>query len=138
MKLIWAGAAVYLGLNVALFPKWTVDDAYILFRYARNLVETGQLTWNPGHEAVEGYTGIALVLLVAVAMKLGISPVVASQGIGVVGFVATTVLLSRFLRRLEVIPPVRNAVLVLHVVAPLFIPIAFAGLVRPEGALLGG
>ena len=47
---------------VALFFAWNVhhwwfvaDDAFITFRYARNLVDGHGLVWNPG-EAVEGYT----------------------------------------------------------------------------------
>jgi hypothetical protein len=40
--------------TVVKFPKWVVDDAFIIFRYAENLAETGQLTWNPGENPVEG------------------------------------------------------------------------------------
>lgn len=180
MTLASIGVAVYLGLIVVFFPKWTVDDAYILFRYAQNFVETGQLTWNPGHHPIEGYTGIALVLLVAGATKLGVSPIVASQAIGTASFVVGGLLLWRLVRRLDLVRPVRGPLLLLYVAAPFFVPIAFcgletmlfstvilaglsalytclvspsrqpahelklyavlllAGLVRPEGALLGG
>ncbi|MCB9745503.1 MAG: hypothetical protein H6741_28545 [Alphaproteobacteria bacterium] len=44
---------------------WTVcDDAFISFRYARNLVEGLGLVYNPG-EAVEGYSNFLWVLLSA-------------------------------------------------------------------------
>ena len=46
-----------------IFPKWTVDDAFISFRYAQNLVESGELNWNPGEDPVEGYTGVMLPIL---------------------------------------------------------------------------
>src|SRR5215472_6118839 len=173
-------AVVYAIAAVVFFPTWTVDDAYIGFRYARNLAEHGQLTWNPGSRPVEGYTGIALVLLVAAGMKLGLSPVAVSQAVGLASFAAGAIVLSRFLRRLEVLNGIRIAALVLYVGAPFFLtnsrsgletvlfstvtlasvfalyvcaasPVASAtsvaalcalllvdGLVRPEGALLGG
>ena len=34
------------------------DDAMISMRYARNLVEHGELTWNVGDAYVEGYTNL--------------------------------------------------------------------------------
>lgn len=52
-------------LALLLMPFWTVDDAFIAYRYGKNLVETGELTWNPGDPAVEGYTGVLLPLLSA-------------------------------------------------------------------------
>jgi len=40
------------------------DDAFICFRYARNLIEGHGLVWNRG-ERVEGYTQLAWVLEIA-------------------------------------------------------------------------
>lgn len=31
--------------TLALFPKWTVDDAYIYFRYSKNLAKHGEFTF---------------------------------------------------------------------------------------------
>lgn len=42
------------------------DDAMISMRYARNLVETGTLTWNPGDVPIEGYTNFLWTLWMAV------------------------------------------------------------------------
>ncbi len=50
-----------------------VDDAYISFRYARNLVEGHGLVFNPG-ERVEGYSNFLWVMLMAAGLKLGIPP----------------------------------------------------------------
>jgi len=52
-------------LAFLLMPFWTVDDAFIAYRYGKNLVETGEFTWNPGEPAVEGYTGALLPLISA-------------------------------------------------------------------------
>ena len=50
------------------------DDAFISFRYARNLAHGYGLVFNPGHEAVEGYTNFLWVLLLAVLDALGLRP----------------------------------------------------------------
>ncbi len=49
-----------------------LDDAYISFRYARNLATGRGLAFNPG-EHVEGYTNFSWVLLAALAERLGLA-----------------------------------------------------------------
>jgi arabinofuranosyltransferase len=53
---------------------YVVDDAYISFRYARNLTEGHGLVFNPG-ERVEGYTNFLWVILIALGMRMGADPV---------------------------------------------------------------
>ncbi|MCD6351268.1 MAG: hypothetical protein J7M26_04015 [Armatimonadetes bacterium] len=61
---------------------FTVDDAYISFRYARNLAEGQGLVFNPG-ERVEGYTNFLWVLLIAASMKLHLaSPELVAKVLG--------------------------------------------------------
>jgi hypothetical protein len=58
----------------ALRTAWLCDDAYISFRYVRNLVEGRGLVFNPG-ERVEGYTNFLWVLeLAAIWKAFGIRP----------------------------------------------------------------
>jgi len=64
-------------------PRWLVDDAYIILRYAENLAHHGALTWNVGEAPIEGYTGVAFPVLIAAAVKLGISPALAAHALGV-------------------------------------------------------
>lgn len=80
--------AVLLSLAaLAFWPRWTVDDAYISYRYGKNWVETGELTWNPGESPkVEGYTGIFLPVLAAASIQLGIEPAETARWAGVLGF----------------------------------------------------
>lgn len=68
---------------VATFVAWAVhasawqficDDAYIAFRYAENLARTGEASFNPGHERVEGYTSPLWVGLLAIGAWLGVEP----------------------------------------------------------------
>ncbi len=61
-------------LMIAAFHRRTpVDDAFISYRYAGNLVEGHGLVWNPG-ERVEGYSNFLWTLLVAIGIKLGAAP----------------------------------------------------------------
>lgn len=52
-----------------------VDDTYISLRYAKNLVEYGKLSFNPGDAPVEGYTNLLLVLLEGFFIKMGVQGV---------------------------------------------------------------
>ena len=50
--------------------RWIQDDAYISFRYARNLVEGNGLVFNPG-DRVEGYTNYLWTMLSAIPLATG-------------------------------------------------------------------
>jgi hypothetical protein len=64
---------VLLGLHAAMYWFLT-DDAFISFRYARNLSQGYGLVFNPGHERVEGYTNFLWVVLLAGCHRLGWAP----------------------------------------------------------------
>lgn len=63
-------AACLVGLQWAWSLRWIADDAFISFRYARNLIEGHGLVYNVG-EPVEGYTNFLWTLLVAAAGFVG-------------------------------------------------------------------
>ncbi len=88
---LW-GMVVWVLAVPALLGTWILDDAFISFRYARNLVEGYGLTFNPGGELVEGYTNFLWVLLVAAALARDAEPVVATQ-VATTGIAVATVLL---------------------------------------------
>ncbi len=70
--------AVLIGLVYLLHLRaWTFlcDDAFISFRYARNLGEQGALVYNLDPlEFVEGYTNFAWVLVLALGVVVGLAP----------------------------------------------------------------
>ena len=66
-------ATLALLLAHALYYQFLTDDAYISFRYARNLSQGHGLVLNPGFERVEGYSNFLWVLLLAAAHFLGLS-----------------------------------------------------------------
>src|SRR5262245_60708641 len=70
-----AQCALVLALLSAHFPqlwaeRWAQDDAYVSFRYARNLVRGNGLVYNVG-EPVEGYTNFLWTVLAAVPLARG-------------------------------------------------------------------
>ena len=91
-QLVWVVPGVLmLG---AFTNRFVQDDAYISFRYAQNLVDRGELTWNAEEEQpLEGYTNFLWVLMIAGAMSLGIEPVPAAQALGL-AFALGTLLLT--------------------------------------------
>ena len=64
LSLVMLLAALALSLYQALGQASMVDDAFISFRYARNLVEGNGLVFNIG-EQVEGYTNFLWTMIIA-------------------------------------------------------------------------
>lgn len=89
---------LYAGIALAFFPRWTVDDAHITFRYAENLALRGELNWNVGLDPVEGYTGVFLPVWIAAGVKAGVSPFALARVTGIVSFFLTGLVLIGALR----------------------------------------
>jgi len=95
-RVVWA--LVFLGLVfLAWRNRFIQDDAFISFRYARNLVEGNGLVWNPG-EHVEGYTNFLWTVLIAGGMKLDLDPVLFSEILGLICFGLTLVFTYKLAR----------------------------------------
>jgi arabinofuranosyltransferase len=71
---IAVGATGALLLAHAWAYRFLCDDAFISFRYARNLAFGHGLVFNPGGPAVEGYTNFLWVLILAAAQRAGVAP----------------------------------------------------------------
>lgn len=71
------------------------DDAYISFRYAKNLTEGVGLVFNEGVR-VEGYTNFAWTMLSAAAIALGIDPLLATRMVGVFCYASVAATLTFF------------------------------------------
>jgi arabinofuranosyltransferase len=106
-------AAAVLLVPHALMFDFVSDDAYISFRYAKNLAELGQLVFNPG-ERVEGFTNFLWTVLLAGGIKLGLSPVLTSRFLGIAFAVGTMGVAVRLSLRLDRDQPSRW-----HLAAPL-------------------
>jgi hypothetical protein len=89
--------AVLLAVHLQLLYGLT-DDAYISFRYSKNLAHGEGLRWNPGGDKVEGYTNFLWVLIGALVYLLFPDwlPNVMS-GLGIVFLLATILIFFRIL-----------------------------------------
>jgi hypothetical protein len=103
-------AAIVLGLCFAAWVSWTCDDAFISFRYARNLVEGHGLVFNVG-ERVEGYTNLLWTLWIAVGLWFGIGAEPWASVFGLLFYGASLALLFAFHLDLRGKLPVRRATL---------------------------
>src|SRR6185436_4524317 len=70
VRWVTVAAALAVGGVAAYRFAWTTDDAFISFRYARNLVDGLGLVFNAG-ERVEGFSNLLWTLWVAAGLKLG-------------------------------------------------------------------
>lgn len=100
MRILLIGAPLALALWDAARRAWVCDDAFISFRYAKNLVEGNGLVFNAG-ERVEGYTNFLWTMACALGMALGVEPVRFSLALGLACFAATLALLLRVGRQLD-------------------------------------
>ncbi|MDX1390445.1 MAG: hypothetical protein R3344_14745, partial [Acidobacteriota bacterium] len=91
-------AVLVLGIQAWMLD-YVVDDAFISFRYADNLVEGHGLTFNPGGPRVEGYTNFGWTLLMTVPIALGADPRTASLVFGILAGMATLFLAERLAAR---------------------------------------
>ncbi len=66
-----------------------IDDAYISYRYARNLIEGHGLVFNVG-ERVEGFTNLSWTLLISIGLASGLTAEATAQ---VLGFLSASALL---------------------------------------------
>jgi hypothetical protein len=81
-------AFIYVSGSSDLRPIF--DDSYISLTYARNLAEHGRLSFD-GQTWSTGATSPLHVVLLAIPIKLGFSPFVASVGVGVLSHAALAV-----------------------------------------------
>ncbi len=93
------GALYVLAAVAAWIVRFVQDDAFITYRYARNLARGEGLVFNAGEE-VEGYTNFLWTLLHVVPERFGWSSPVFSQVVGIALMVATVAVTLRLARRL--------------------------------------
>lgn len=90
---------VVVAAVVAWAFRFVQDDAFITYRYARNLARGEGLVFNPG-ERVEGYTNFAWTAIHALPERLGWSTPIFSQLLGIAMMVACVAVVLRITARL--------------------------------------
>jgi len=89
-QLVWllvAAVAAY-GLYQAIALTWISDDAFISFRYARNLIDGHGLVFNAG-ERVEGYTNFLWTTMIAAGMLVNLEPILFSRVLSIAAYLFT-------------------------------------------------
>jgi len=99
MALGWVMIVTIMGMS-AILGLWLFagdpgDDAYITFRFARNLAEGDGLTWNPQEpgKRVEGYSNFLWTVMLAGLYRLGVPFKTSSQFLGLAATELTVLLL---------------------------------------------
>ncbi len=90
--------AYYLGSLVSQ-RNLIFDDAFITYRYARNLANGYGITWNPNEAPVEGYTNFLLVVFLAPFIKFGADPLLVTRLISLLSAAGMCFLLYQVARK---------------------------------------
>ena len=93
-------AGLVASLTALLLHAWRhlflTDDAFISFRYAQNLAHGHGLVFNPGFEAVEGYSNFLYVIVLAAFAALGIPPDLMAHVLSMAATVALWAMMAVF------------------------------------------
>lgn len=127
-RLVILFSIIYPLAVFAVFPKWTVDDGYIAFRYAANFLSDGVLTWNVGEPPIEGYSDFAWLLLLAAVAKAGMPFVEASHFLGILSFFAGLGFLYLLAKKLRLGGLLAAILLCAYSLTPQFYTHALSGL----------
>lgn len=117
-----------------LLRGYTTDDTYIHLRYARHLLEYGQIAFNPG-EPTYGATSPLWIFGLALLLKLGLAPAVAAWALGVLCGVAVILVADAILCRFTYPESWKTAVLIAIGSDPWFLRWTFSGMETPLATL---
>ena len=97
--IIAAAAVVVLIRNLVVYRFFIVDDAFISFRYARNLAAGFGPTFNAGRPPIEGYTSFLWVVVMALPHLVGMDAMLFAKIFSGLCACATVYLLPLFTAR---------------------------------------
>ncbi len=98
--LLFGGLLGLFALHVYLFRGFIVDDAFITFRYVRQVVEGNGFVYNLG-ERVEGYSNFLWLVLLVPFARLGLDLTLSAKGLGVFFSLLSLFLTWRIARQVE-------------------------------------
>ena len=96
----WLPAAIAIAHAASLSGVVPVDDDFIVYRYARNLLEHGELCFNEAAAPSDGVTTVGWLLLVLPAVAIGVPPEWWSPLVGAAAFAACAAVTARAAARL--------------------------------------
>lgn len=114
---------------------YITDDTYIHLRYAHNLIERGEFSFNPGQGSY-GATSPLWIFCLAVFLKLGLAPFTAAWLLGALCGLAMILVLDSILERMT-FPSIWKTVLLLLAVSDVwFLRWTFSGMETPLATTL--
>ncbi len=109
---------------------YITDDTYIHLRYAHNLIERGEFSFNPGQGSY-GATSPLWIFALAFLLKIGLPPFAAAWVLGCACGLALILLMDNILERLTFPPIWKGAVLLLATADVWFLRWTFSGMETP-------
>jgi len=124
-----------LAMGVLVTAGWLLrgyitDDTFIHLRYAHNLIELGEFSFNPG-ESSYGATSPLWIFGLALLLKLGVSPFAAAWLLGVLSGVMVILLMDAILEQMSVSAIWKGAILLLAACDAWFLRWTFSGMETP-------
>jgi hypothetical protein len=113
-----------------LLRGYITDDTYIHLRYAHNLIERGEFSFNPGQGSY-GATSPLWIFGLALFLKLGLAPFTAAWLLGALSGLAMILILDSILERLTFSPVWKASLLVLATTDVWFLRWTFSGMETP-------
>lgn len=92
---------IVIFISHAVYLNCVAEDAFIGFRFAKNLANGHGLIWNVGEPPVEGYTNFLWVVLCAFILKLGFNLLLFAQTAGILASIASIMYTYKFAYRLQ-------------------------------------
>jgi hypothetical protein len=114
---------------------YITDDTYIHLRYAHNLIERGEFSFNPGQGSY-GATSPLWIFGLAVFLKLGMAPFTAAWLLGVLSGLAMILVLDSILERMTFPDLWKGGLLLLAVTDVWFLRWTYSGMETPLATVL--
>jgi len=96
---LFVGVAVVFIIH-SLYLSVIAEDAFISFRYAKNLEAGNGLVWNAGETPVEGYTNFLWILISYIILFAGLNLLISSQVIGLFASIILLIYLYLFCKKI--------------------------------------
>jgi len=132
----WLPVLLVFGFAAVMLRGYVTDDTWIHLRYAKHLIELGELSFNPGTPTY-GATSPLWIIGLVMLLKLGVAPILSTKILGVASGLFAVILASRLIRRLDVPDSWYGWLMGLVVLDAWFQRWTFSGMETPlAGALL--
>lgn len=132
----WVPILVMFGFGIVMLRGYVTDDTWIHLRYARHLIELGELSFNPGVPTY-GATSPLWILGIVMLLKVGVAPLLATKVLGIASGLLALAVACRLILRVDMPESWRPWVMALVVVDAWFQRWTMSGMETPlAGALL--